>query len=668
MFKKTTKVLFIGIFVLSMMAAPHLNLMPVPKDVKLLQGKFFISSDFGIKVKGPYSTRVALAKKRFMHRLSGRTGIFFLLKPGNFSLKITYSKTIKLAPVMDESYTLKIDSSGIYLQANTDIGILRGLETLLQLLSNDKKHYYFPAVEIKDEPRFPWRGLLIDVVRHFMPIEVLKRNVDALAAVKMNVLHLHLTDDQGFRIECKTFPRLHLIASDGNYYTQEQMRDLIRYADLRGIRIVPEFDIPGHTTSWLVAYPELAALPGPYEMVKIYGAKNPVMDPSNKRVYKFLKKFFKEMAKLFPDPYIHIGGDEVNDVQWKASKRIKKFMKKHKLKDFHQLQAYFNIKVMKILKKYGKKMVGWDEILHPDMPRNIVIQSWRGKKFLYEAAKKGFYTILSNGYYIDLCQPTDFHYLNDPVPEDVKLSPEERNRILGGEATMWAEIISPENIDSRIWPRTAAIAERLWSPSSVKDVEDMYRRLEVISLQLEELGLTHIKNQDMMLRRLAKSGEIIPLKVLVQTVEPLRYYKRHEARTYTIFSPLTRLVDAAVPDPPLPRKFRKLVEKYLETGDKDSEEKIVELLTMWKNNHSSLTPIIESSPVLREVQPLSENLSAVAAIALEALEIKKSGEKPDENWLTLAQQKIERAKKPCAELELLIVEPVEKLIVSTTNK
>lgn len=665
--KRTIVLLFFCLLIFPLISAANFNLMPVPEAVKPLQEKFYLSADFGIEIHGPYSSRIKLAKERFIKRLAGRTGIFFLMKAENISLKIIYSKTIKLAPIMDESYTLKIYSSGILLRANTDIGILRGIETLLQLLSNDGKNYYFPQVEIKDRPRFPWRGLLIDVVRHFMPIEVLKRNIDAMAAVKMNVLHLHLTDDQGFRIECRTFPRLHLIASDGKYYTQKEMKVLIKYADLRGIRIVPEFDIPGHTTSWLVAYPELASLPGPYQMERTYGIKNPVMDPSNKKVYKFLKKFFKEMAKLFPDPYIHIGGDEVNGVQWRASERIAKFMKKHKIKDFHQLQAYFNLKIAKILKKYRKKVVGWDEILHPLMPRDIVIQSWRGKKSLYKAAKNGYYTILSNGYYIDLCQPTDFHYLNDPIPENVKISTEERKRILGGEATMWTEIVSPETIDSRIWPRTAAIAERLWSAGKVNDVGDMYRRLEIISQQLEELGLTHIKNQDMMLRRLAGYRNISPLKVFVNTVEPVKYYERHRFMTYTIFSPLTRVVDVSVPDPALPRKFRKLVEKYLKTRDKEAKKKITEFLNLWKNNYSALLKLINASPILKEIEPISESLSRISALGLEALAMKNSGKKPDDEWFTSAKQTLEKAKKPCAELELLVVEPVEKLIFSDDN-
>jgi len=658
---------FIVLFLTASIKASSLNLTPMPVKIKPQDGRFIISRELGIEIQGPYSPRVLLAKRRFLHRLAGRTGIFFKLNPESTSIKIVYKKNIKLSPIMDESYTLLINQSGIILKANTDIGILRGIETLLQLLSSDGKHYYFPAVEITDYPRFPWRGLLIDVVRHFMPIEVLKRNIDAMAAVKMNVLHLHLSDDQGFRIECKIYPRLHLFASDGDYYTHEQIKDLIRYADLRGIRIVPEFDIPGHTTSWLVAYPSLAAIPRPYKMERTYGVKNPVMDPTNKLVYKFLERFFKEMAKLFPDPYIHIGGDEVNGVQWKSSKKIAKFMKKHHLKDFHQLQAYFNLKVLKILKKNHKKMIGWDEILHPDMPKDIVIQSWRGKKFLYNAAKRGYYTILSNGYYIDLAQPTDFHYLNDPIPEGVELSPEERKRILGGEATMWSEIVSPETIDSRIWPRTAAIAERLWSPGTVKDVSDMYRRLKIITQQMEELGITHIKNQDMMLRRLARYRDITPLKIFIQTVAPVQNYERHKSRTYTVFSPLTRVVDAAVPDPPLPREFESMVADYLSTGDRAIENRIINYLILWKDNHNSLKELIEISPVLKEIEPLSENLSIISALALERISIKERGQTPDPRWIERAKRTLEKAKKPVAELELLVAEPIEKLILSITQ-
>jgi hexosaminidase len=245
-----------------------------------------------------------------------------------------------------------------------------------------------PAVTIRDQPRFRWRGLLIDVARHYQPIEVLKRNLDAMAAVKLNVFHWHLTENQGFRIESRKFPKLHQMGSDGLYYTQEQAREIVAYAAERGIRVVPEFDMPGHSTAWLVGYPELASLPGPYEIERRAGIFDPTLDPTREEVYKFLDSFMGEMAALFPDAYLHIGGDENEGKQWDRNPQIQAFMKEKGLKDNHALQAYFNQRLLKILQKHKKKMIGWDEILQPDLPRDVVIQSWRGPTALAEAARK----------------------------------------------------------------------------------------------------------------------------------------------------------------------------------------------------------------------------------------------------------------------------------------
>jgi len=638
--------------------------MPMPREIKRLPGKFVICEDFGIKISGPISKRVIKAKEKFLSRLSRRTGIFFSLYPKKFSLNLYYRKTIKLSPFMDESYTLKINENKIEIISETDIGILRGLETFLQLLENNGKVYFFPAVEIKDYPRFPWRGLLIDVSRHFMPVEVIKRNLDAMASVKLNVLHLHLTDDQGFRIECKTFPRLHKIASDNKYYTQSQMKEIIKYADERGIRIIPEFDIPGHTTSWIVAYPGLGSLPVSYKMERFYGVKDPVLDPSKKSVYKFLDKFFREMAKLFPDPYIHIGGDEVTGKHWNENKEIQRFMKKHNIKDNKELQAYFNKKIYKILKKHHKKMIGWDEILEPYMPKDIIIQCWRGKETLYKTAKMGYYTILSNGYYLDLLLPASTHYLNDPIPENTDLTETEKGKILGGEATMWAELVNSENIDSRIWPRTAVIAERLWSSSGIKDISNMYKRLEKINLYFEDLGVCHIKNQEMMLRRLCNSKDISVLKEFIGIVEPVKYYNRHKSRPYTIFSPLSRVVDAAIPDPSFPRYFNELVNDYLKTDNKDLENKILGILTKWRKLHNKLTQLNSNSPLLKEILPLSFNLSKISELGIEAIEMKNEGKIPEQKWLSEAISILKIAKEPHAELELAVVHSIEKIIRS----
>ena len=455
-----------------------------------------------------------------MTRLSGRTGITFTSPPANdngqATLLIDCAGPGRTIPAVDEDETYQLDVSDrqARLTAPTVVGVLRGLETFLQLVSADAAGFYLPAVEIRDQPRFRWRGLLIDVARHYQPIEVLKRNLDAMAAVKLNVFHWHLTENQGFRIESRKFPKLHQMGSDGLYYTQEQAREIVAYAAERGIRVVPEFDMPGHSTAWLVGYPELASLPGPYEIERRAGIFDPTLDPTREEVYKFLDPFIGEMAALFPDAYLHIGGDENEGKQWDRNPQIQAFMKEKGLKDNHALQAYFNQRLLKILQKHKKKMIGWDEILQPDLPRDVVIQSWRGPAALAEAAKKGYDGILSNGYYIDLMYPASQHYLADPIPANSTLTPEEAKHILGGEATMWGEYVSPETIDSRIWPRTAAIAERLWSRADVTDIDDMYRRLAAVSIQLEELGLTHERNRQVLLRRLSQTKEVGPLETL----------------------------------------------------------------------------------------------------------------------------------------------------------
>ena len=415
----------------------------------------------------------------------------------------------------NESYALEVTADRATLRAPTVVGALRGLETVLQLATADRGGWYLPAVTIQDTPRFRWRGLLIDVARHWMPMDVLKRNLDLMAAVKLNVLHLHLTEDQGFRIESKRYPSLHEKGSDGNFFTQAEMKELIAYAAERGIRVVPEFDIPGHSTSWLVGHPELGSAPGPYSIERTWGIMEPALDPTRDEVYKLLDGFLGEMAALFPDAYLHIGGDENKGKQWMASERITAFMKQHDLADTHALQAYFNKRLLAIVQKHGKKMIGWDEVLHPDLPKDVVVQSWRGPKSLGEAAKQGYSGILSNGYYIDLNYPTSQHYVVDPLPDSLNLTPEEAARVLGGEACMWSEYVDPGNIDSRLWPRLAAIAERFWSPKTVTDVDDVYRRMALFSPWLEIAGSRHITGQGILVRNLAKGGDVAAVGTLI---------------------------------------------------------------------------------------------------------------------------------------------------------
>jgi hexosaminidase len=608
-------------------------------------------------------------------RLSGRTVLTFSpdVAPdeSTATLVIQCERAGDIVPSLseNESYSLEVTDKQARLVAPTVVGALRGLETFLQLLQGDRDGYYLPGIKIQDQPRFPWRGLLIDVGRHYEPMEVLKRNLDAMAAVKLNVFHWHLSEDQGFRVESKKFPKLHTLGSDGLFYTQDQVREIVAFARDRGIRVMPEFDIPGHSTSWLVGYPEIGSAPGPYKIERGAGIFEPALDPTREQTYKFLDTFLGEMAALFPDAYMHIGGDENEGKQWDRNPQIQAFMKEKGIKDNHSLQAYFNQHLLKILQKHGKKMIGWEEILHPDLPKDAVIHSWRGPASLAEAAKKGYNGILSAGYYIDLMFPASQHYLADPIPQNATLTTEEAKHILGGEATMWGEWVSPETIDSRIWPRTAAIAERLWSPRNVTDVEDMYRRLSVVSRQLEELGLTHEKNYGMLLRRLAASENIAPLRTLASVIEPVKEYRRYQMRQQTMLSPLSGLVDAARPDSETARRFASMVDAFLSDAPRFRlyRSDIGDSLTSWLDAGTALAPIIDRAPALEEARPLAKNLADVAAAGLEAIAYLSTGDAATTEWRDAQLAKLDEAAKPKAALELVIISSVRKLVIAAAE-
>jgi len=344
-------------------AAPAL--MPLPATVRPAAGKLVIDSTFKIALTGTQDARLDAAIGRFVVRLSRQTGVPMLgLKDATAKFRVECAAPGADYPTLgeDESYTLDVDANGAVLKAPTRAGALHGLETFGQLVTLGKDGFEVPAIHIEDKPRFPWRGLMMDSARHWMPLEVVKRNIDAAAAVKLNVFHWHLADDQGFRVESKRYPKLHQEGSDGLFYTQDEIRGVVEYARDRGLRVVPEFDIPGHTQAWLAGYPELGSAPGPYEIGRKWGIFENVLDPSKEETYTFLDGFFEEMTALFPDPYFHIGGDEVMDKQWKASARIQEFAKQNNLKDAHAIQAYFNQRVLKLLTKRNKIVVGWDEV------------------------------------------------------------------------------------------------------------------------------------------------------------------------------------------------------------------------------------------------------------------------------------------------------------------
>ena len=647
------------------------NLMPVPANLAWKSGRLNVTKNFTVAVKGQTDERLKSYIFRVTRRLEGRTVLEIsrdLSSDANATLLIETNSTGNAIPQLgdDESYNLEITNSQAKLTAPTTVGAMRGLETFLQLLEGDKDGFYFPAVSIKDQPRFAWRGLMIDSARHFMPLDVIKRNLDGMAAVKLNVLHWHLTEDQGFRVETRKFPELYLQGSDGNFYTQEQIREIIKLAADRGIRVMPEFDMPGHATAWLVSHPEIGSgKPGEtYKIERQPGIFDPTLDPTNEATYKLLEVFFKEMSELFPDKYLHIGGDENEGKQWKANAKIQAFMQEKGLKTQDDLQQYFNQRILKFIEKNGKIMMGWDEIFQPGIPKNIVIQSWRGQESLAKVARQGNQGILSNGYYIDLMYPASQHYAVDPLPANTTLTAEEQKRILGGEATMWSEWVSPETIDSRIWSRMPTVAERFWSPREVTEVDDMYRRLAIIQNQLEELGLTHRKNQAVLLRRLTNNQDISALQSLVSIIEPVKEYRRYNVRKQTMLSPLTGLVDAANTDAPNARIFNRRVDEMI-AGN--STIKVKNMLDEWRDAAEKLAPVMENSAALAEARPLLENWRNLNAIGLEAVSYLEKNETPPADWQAAKLKMLDEIIKPKAALEFATMPGMRSLVVAAAE-
>ncbi len=675
--------LIVAVVMASVTAAEEprpLHLIPLPANVKNAagNGELVIETSFSVALPSNADARLRKTVAIFLNDLRRHTGMLQL----NFSV-VDHSENGKLHISVDhaskqvqelgedESYTLEVTPSGAELSAPTTLGVMRGLQTFLQLVEITPQGFAVPTVVVQDKPRFVWRGLMIDSGRHFIPVDVIKRNLDGMAAVKMNVFHWHLSENQGFRVESKRFPKLQEMGSDGLYYRQDEIREIVAYARDRGIRVVPEFDMPGHSTAWFVGYPDLASAPGPYSIERKWGVFDPAMDPTRESTYKFLDAFIGEMATLFPDQFFHIGGDEVNGKQWDANPKIQQFMHAHGFKNNADLQAYFNTRVQKIVAKQGKTMEGWDEILRPDLPKSIVIQSWRGPKSLAEAAQQGYRGLLSSGYYLDLMGPASAQYAVDPFADGVAgLSDAEKEKVLGGEACMWTEHVSPENLDSRIWPRAAAVAERLWSAQTVTDVNSMYQRLDEISDWLDAYGLTHNLNYDYMLRRMAGSKNIFALRTLADVVEPVKGYARSNLAKSepSALVPLNRMIDVAQPESAAARRFSVLVDSFVSGQIKPGvEPQIRAMLTKWRDNETKLRPLADKSSFVQEVLPISQNLSALGTTGLQALDYLDRGEKAPDGWKTQQLALVQQASQPKAELLLMVASPVQKLIQASAG-
>lgn len=668
-----------------------LNLMPVPKTLNLKGVDFLLSPDFTIGIYTKKADTILVkAANRFYQTLSRKTGMAFLQEYIKFrdagkaaTLKIYVDQTIAPSIGVDESYSLTVSTSEILLKAPTTAGALHGLQTLIQLVEKKGSGYSVPHVVINDAPRFQWRGLMLDVSRHFLPLDVLQRNIDAMAAVKMNVLHLHLTDDQGFRIESKLFPELHSKGSNGDYFTQSQMKDLIQYAMERGIEIVPEFDMPGHSKSWFDGHPELASAPGPYEPgspfsmndVKDADAENlmqhfmsqplPTMNPAKESTYTFLNKFFAEMAALFPSKYVHIGADENNGVAWKQNPEIVTFMKKNNLPDPHSLQAYFVKRVEKILEKNNKQTIGWEELFSTDLPKNVTVQIWQTPAYIEKALNNGNPMLMSMGFYTDLFMPAYIHYNNPVMPaENTTLE----KALKGGEAAQWTEIADKYNIETRVWPRAAAIAERLWSPAVVNDVDDMYRRLFAISTQLDAAGLQHEIAYDRALRQYTTGDELNGLKTLTDVLEPIKGYKKlfsmmfKPGKLMNQTAPLRDVSDIIPVDAETKWIFRMAVQSYLLQKDAASEKIINHYLQRWKNNDEALAGIWKNSTALNEVREHSKQLALIADIGIQAMQQIKSGSKAPEEWINKSMEVLKTASAVYGETTIAIISEIESLV------
>lgn len=453
----------------------------------------------------------------------------------------------------EEAYRLAVAGDGITIEASGPGGALHAVETLLQLAQIGTGHIHVPCAMVEDSPRFRWRGFLLDSARHWMPMDVIRKTLDAMAMVKLNVFHWHLTDDQAFRVESRSFPRLHQVTPDGHYYSYEDVREVLAYAEEREIRVVPEFDVPGHTTSWVAAYPHLGCTDLPVTPEKKFGIFHTFLNPARESTYDFLRTFFAEMAALFPDDFVHIGGDEVSGRSWLESEEIQGFMAAIGAISPSDLQRHFANRVRSILTDLGKQVIAWEEASDAS---GITAEVYRSQEPVGRAAAAGQPVVVSYGYYLDLMRSSLEHYRHDPL-----LGVDDRHAaaVIGGEACMWSELVTEESVHFRTWPRLAAVAERLWSPREACEESSIHSRLDFIEDRLRSIGIECRADCERMLERIAPPGHVDALTLVATALEPIKDYIRHESGLYGVDVPLTRLVDAIRPESSWPREMNGLL-------------------------------------------------------------------------------------------------------------
>ncbi len=561
--------------------------------------------------------RLSAAVDRLRGRLEARFGVAPSAQnaPG-LTIEVNDLSSGVPAPDMDESYTLTMESNGICLAASTEIGAMRGLQTLCQLITYAEGTWQVPCCEIEDAPRFSWRGMLLDTSRHFMHIEHVLRLLDCMEVAKLNVLHFHLANDQGFRMECATFPKLHEEGSEGAYYTKEQMREIIAFAADRGIRVVPEFCLPGHSVSWQVAYPELSAASDPPSRIgETRGAFSIPIDPSREETYTFIDAFVGEMAALFPDPYFHTGGDEVNPTAWKENPRIKAFMDGKGFKGGRDLQAYFTGRYAQLVARHGKIPLGWEEVLHSDVSSDVIVHLWKDGAYGADLARHPVLTSWNT--YLDLQQPADWLYAKDPLDFriDGKAPPADLN-VVGAEMTNWAETIHGGNLDMRTWPRGAAIAERFWSARAYCDgvgKETLYARLAKFEACLTAAGSHHAGHSARACAELYEDVDPSAVGQFAELIEPAAYpflrrrrllLERALPRFFPSpdvqrYSDMKRFVDHLPGESLVGRQFRMDVEELAMTGDLELARSVAQRLMDWEVLAGEVRRLARSSSGMR---------------------------------------------------------------------
>lgn len=627
-------------------SAASVALMPKPLSVTPGPGDQLlnISGPFAVQAKGcGDSALIQRAADRLQADIGRQTGLALsAAHPVRLSV---ICRDGAYAAERNEGYRLSVEADGVSVEADGPVGALRGFATLRQLVGLSPDGIRIPLQRIDDNPRFQWRGLLLDPARHFLSLETLKRQIDNMERVKLNTLHLHLSDDQGFRVESKRYPKLN---AAGPYYTQAEIRDLVAYAAARGVRIVPEFDVPGHSRAIVDAYPETGVLAD----TAVPGLKAAALDPSAPATWAFLDRLFGEMTALFPDRHFHAGGDEVTAGIWTGAPKVRAWMQSRGHADQHAAERWFAGRVAALLKRHGKTMIGWEEVAGAGLDREVVVQAWQTSKAMARAIEAGHPVIMSAGYYLNLLMPADWHYAIDPAatagvglePEHAarlrKLSPllaglvtdalvdqpmppltaAQERLLLGGEMALWGEITTDELVEHQLWPRAAAVAERFWSPRDVTDPADMYHRLDTVAAQLG--------SNDALVQRLSPHDPAT-LATLLDAAGPVRNMAHdHRVRAMLAGKPIIQSfnapADAAPVDSLLAHRFEAAARRYT-AGERGLAPALQAQLRIWKENDARFRAAAKGRPLLEAALPTSEQLAGLAAVGLQALAAIEAG-------------------------------------------